>query len=303
MKKITRWLSEISGISLVFIEHVVITLIVLLGLWLLSNLILRIAFKQEQDLRKQYKWRKFTNYIITGIGIVLLINIWFGGLRSIATFLGLLSAGLVLALREPLLNIAGWLFIIWKRPFRIGDRVQVGDYAGDVIDLRLFQFSINEIGGWVAADQATGRVVHVPNAKVFTEPQANFNYGFPFIWNEVPVNITFESNWNRAKALLTEIVERNAESLSEQALKQVKKQSQQHLIFYENLNPQLYLTITESGIKLTMRYMCSIMRRRQSENAIWEDVLKAFATTSDIQFAYPTTRFYQSEEKTRKPTQ
>ena len=289
-----QWLSDIPGVESEFVRDVLTTLLVLLGLWLLSKLILRFVLKRNLDLRKQYKWRKFTNYSITLIGLILLINIWFGGLRSIATFLGLLSAGLVLALREPVLNIAGWLFIIGKRPFRIGDRIQVGNYAGDVIDIRLFQFSINEINGWVEADQATGRVVHIPNLKVFTEPQANYNYGFPFIWNEISVRITFESNWQRAKAILQEIVERHGENLSDTALKQVKRQSQEHLIFYENFNPHIYMDVMENGIRITMRYMCSLMRRRKSEDAIWEDVLKAFATTSDIQFAYPTTRFYQS---------
>ena len=296
MRFISQQLASFTGLSSDLISNILATLLIVLVLWLLSKLTLRIITKRELDLRKQYKWRKFTNYIITGIGFILLINIWFGGIGSIATFLGLLSAGLVIALREPVLNIAGWLFIIWKRPFRIGDRVQLGTVAGDVIDIRLFQFSLNEINGWVEADQATGRVVHIPNLKVFTEPQANYNFGFPFIWNEVAVRITFESNWSRAKAILQEIVQRHGENLNEAALTQVKRQSQQHLIFYEDFSPQVYTDVVENGIKLTIRYMCSIMRRRKSENDIWEDVLKAFATTSDIHFAYPTTRFYQSGE-------
>ncbi|WP_299824691.1 mechanosensitive ion channel family protein [uncultured Pontibacter sp.] len=302
MRQFSQWLSGVTGLRSEFVIDILETFLVLLGLWLLSKVILRLVFKRELDLRKQYKWRKFTNYFLTLIGLVLLLNIWFGGIRSVATFLGLFSAGLVLALREPLLNAAGWLFIIGKRPFRVGDRLQIGSYTGDVIDIRLFQFSLNEINGWVDADQASGRVVHVPNLKVFTEPQVNYNYGFPFIWNEVSVHITFESNWSRAKAILQEIVERHAEKLSETAQRQVKQQSQQHLIFYEDFSPQIYMKVVENGIKLTMRYMCSLMRRRKSENDIWEDVLKAFARTTDIQYAYPTTRFYQRGESNMKTT-
>ncbi|GAB3200150.1 small-conductance mechanosensitive channel [Pontibacter aydingkolensis] len=303
MRDFILWLERVTGLSAEFYEHLFLTLAVVLGLWLVSTLVLQVVFKREKDIRKRYKWRKFTNYIITIAGLLFLVNVWFGGFRSIATFMGLLSAGLVLALREPLLNIAGWLIIIWKRPFRIGDRIQVGEYIGDVIDQRLFQFTINEIRGWVDADQATGRVVHIPNARIFTEEQANYNYGFPFIWNELTVRITFESNRHRAKALLAEIVERHGEHLSEQALNQVKWQSQQHLIFYEDFGPKVYTEVREYGVKLTMRYMCSIMRRRQSEHDIWEDVLNAFASTADIQFAYPTTRFYQTFEGQEMPRQ
>lgn len=296
MQRIIQWLEVVTGVSSEFYQHLLVTLAVVAGLWLLSRMVLSLAFKREKDIRKRYQWRKITNYIITIIGILLLVNVWFGGLRSIATFLGLLSAGLVLALREPVLNMAGWVLIIWKRPFRIGDRIQVGDFYGDVIDIRLFQFSINEIRGWVDADQATGRVVNIPNGRLFIDPQANYNYGFPFIWNEVAVMITFESNWHRAKAILKEIVERHSEKLSEQALKHVKQQSQRHLIFYDDFSPSVYTDVRENGTRLTMRYMCSVMRRRQSTNDIWEDVLTAFASTADIRFAYPTTRFYQASE-------
>lgn len=302
MKEIARWLAGVTGFQTAFLEHVLATVAVLLVLLLLSKLLLRIVFRREKDFRKRYQWRKFTNYTITGIAIVLLINIWFGGLRSIATFLGLLSAGLVLALREPVLNMAGWLFIIWKRPFKIGDRIKVGEFAGDVIDQRLFQFSINEIQGWVHADQATGRVVHIPNLKVFTEPQANYNYGFPFVWHEMELTITFESNWTRAKAILAEIVHRHGENLSEGAQQSIKIQSQRHLIFYDDLGPQVYVNVVENGIRLTLRYMCSLMRRRLSENAIWEDILKTFGQTTDIHFAYPTTRFFHGD-KAKQPSE
>ena len=79
-------------------------------------------------------------------------------------------------------------------------------HAGDVIDIRLFQFSINEIGNWVDADQSTGRIIHIPNGIVFTEPQANYTAGFQYIWNEIPVLVTFESDWKKAKQILTDIV-------------------------------------------------------------------------------------------------
>ncbi|GAB3527890.1 hypothetical protein GCM10027443_04890 [Pontibacter brevis] len=293
MRRITLWLETNTGLTAGFYHDLFYSAGVILVLWLLSRILLWAIFRRENDLRKQYQWRRFTNYVATGIAILLLSNIWFNGFESIATFLGLLSAGLVLALRDPLLSMAGWLYILWKRPFRIGDRIQVGDTIGDVIDIRLFQFTLNEIRGWVDADQATGRVVNVPNARVFMEPQANYNYGFPFVWQEIPVNITFESNWQKAKQILQEITARHAEQLSEAAVQQVKRQSQRHLIFYEDLQPKLYTTVRENGIQLTVRYLCGVMRRRQSSHLIWEEVLTRFLAAPDIHFAYPTTRFYQ----------
>ncbi|MBZ0199912.1 MAG: mechanosensitive ion channel family protein [Ignavibacteriaceae bacterium] len=78
-------------------------------------------------------------------------------------------------------------FILERKPFTVGDRIQTGDVAGDVIDLRIFRFTRMEISNWVDAEQRTGRTIHVPNGKVFTEWQANYSTGFQYIWNEISV--------------------------------------------------------------------------------------------------------------------
>ena len=78
--------------------------------------------------------------------------IWLGNLTNLATYLGLVSVGLTIALSDPNANIAGWIFIFWQHPFDVGDRIQIGKHAGDVIDARIFQFTVLEIGNWVDAD-------------------------------------------------------------------------------------------------------------------------------------------------------
>ncbi|RQV98059.1 mechanosensitive ion channel family protein, partial [bacterium] len=195
------------------------TLLTLVVLWTLRLIAVRLVAKRGRDARSLYTWRKTVTNISAIIGILIIGRIWFEGFQSLATFAGLLTAGLAIALRDPLVNIAGWMFILWRKPFVIGERIQIGSIAGDIVDIRLFQFSLLEIGNWVAADQPTGRVVHIPNGKVFTEPQSNYHGGFNYIWNEIPVLVTFESNWEQAKKLLDEICSRHASHISETARK------------------------------------------------------------------------------------
>ncbi|MGY8778909.1 MAG: mechanosensitive ion channel domain-containing protein, partial [Longimicrobiales bacterium] len=83
------------------------------------------------------------------IAALFLTQVWFTALRSVGTFLGLLSAGLAISLKDLVADLAGWAFIAWRRPFELGDRIQIGDHAGDVVDRSLFQFTIMEIGNWV----------------------------------------------------------------------------------------------------------------------------------------------------------
>jgi small-conductance mechanosensitive channel len=174
----------------------------------------------------------------------------------------------------------------------VGDRIQVGEHAGDVVDLRIFQFTILEIHNWVAADQSTGRVMHIPNGKVFSEVVANYSGGFEYIWNEVAVRITFESDWEGAKVILQEIADRHAESAGQTAAEQLQQAVPRFMIVYSTFTPTVYTRVETSGVLLTIRYLCRPRRRRSTEHAIWEDILSGFAQHPEIEFAYPTQRFY-----------
>ena len=303
MKKITQWLEESIGLSRPIQEDIAISLIIIFVLWLLHYLILAIVFKKIKDAKERYFWRSGITYLLVTLGFISLLLVWVEAYGSLGTFLGLLTAGLAIALRDPITNFFAWVFIIIRRPFRVGERIQIGEHAGDVIDIRIFQFTLNEIGNWVEADQSTGRIIHIPNSFVFTQAQANYNRGFRHIWNEVPVLVTFESDWRVAKAELQKIAEKHAEHFSRGAQKQLLEASRKYMIFYRKLTPIVYTTVKDSGILLTIRYLCNPQRRRGSQESIWEDILETFEQNPHIEFAYPTQRIYfehHDEEELKK---
>lgn len=244
------------------------------------------------DVTSSYRWRRFILYTYTILLILLIGPIWTRGMTSLTTFLGLASAGIAVAMHDTIANLAGWLFIIWRKPFKVGDRVEIGEIAGDVIDIRIFQFSLIEIGNWVDADQSTGRIVHVPNSKVLREHLANYHIGFEYIWHEIPVLITFESDWKKAKQVLEKITREDIEHFSDGAQEQIRRAANKYLIFYGALTPIVYTTVKDSGVLLTIRYLVNPRQRRSSEQKIWEAILDAFAKEENIDLAYPTTRFY-----------
>jgi len=282
------------------------TLIIILVFWIIQRLITRFVVEKIDDITIRYQWRKIVKYLSAILAIIFLIRVWLGAFESIGTYFGLLSAGLAIAFKDLLVNFAGWIFILIRKPLKVGDRVQVGEITGDVIDVRIFQFSVIEIGNWVDADQSTGRIIHIPNGTIFSKPQANYTEGFEYIWNEIPVLITFESDWKKAKTILNEAINRHAIHLSEEAERQIKEAAKKFMIFYKKLTPIVYTTVKDCGVLLTMRYLCHVRTRRASEEAIWEDVLEKFAQHDNIDFAYPTQRFYDnlSEGKAgTKPTE
>lgn len=302
MLDITGWLEKTVGFSPELQNKIITSVIIIFILWLIRQIILKLYFRKNADVRAQYRWRKTSVYIAFTIGFLLIGRIWFEGFTSLATFLGLLSAGLAIALKDPLVDLAGWMFIIWRKPFVVGDRIQIGDNAGDVIDIRIFQFTLMEIGNWVDAEQSTGRILHIPNSKVFSDVQANYTTGFNYIWNEIPVLVTFESNWKKAKDILFKIVNKYAEHLSKSAEEKIKEASRKFMIFYTKLTPIVYTSVRDSGVMLTLRYLCDPRKRRTSEEEIWEEILLKFSECEDIDFAYPTQRFYNNLNEGKKGT-
>jgi small-conductance mechanosensitive channel len=266
--------------------------VIILLVWLTHVVIVRLINHRIEAVQLRYHWRKTVTYVAVTLAVLLVGRLWLPGIQSMITFLGILSAGLAIALQRPITDLAGWIFIVWRRPFQVGDRIQVGPHAGDVIDTRIFQFTLLEIGNWVAADQSTGRILHIPNGQVFSEVVANYSKGFEYIWQEIPVLITFESDWEKAKALLQDIANRHAAHLSEDAQERVRQAARRFMIMYSKLTPAVYTRVEASGVLLTLRYLCEPRQRRASEQAIWEDILRVFAAEPKIEFAYPTQRFY-----------
>ena len=293
----SQWLQTRLGLTPALEAKLLGTLATIVGLWLLHRIALALVYRRVTNPWIRYRWRKSSTYALLAAGIVIVGRMWFAGVQALATFFGLVAAGLAIALKEPVSNLAGWAFIMWRRPFEVGDRVQIGSHAGDVIDLGLFQFTLNEIGGWVDADQSTGRIIHIPNGQVFAEPVANYDKGFKYIWHEVPVLVTFESDWRKAKQILTKIAVNHAQHLTAETEQELLAASRQYLINYTKLTPIVYTKGVDSGVQLTIRYLIEPRKRRGTEHAIWEDVLGEFARCPDIELAYQTARSFKRTDE------
>jgi small-conductance mechanosensitive channel len=294
MIEITNWIFDITGLSVALQTKIGGSLAIILTLWLGRTLVVRMVWKRTESVQLRYRWQKVSAYVTVTLGILLVGRIWFAGIQPLATFLGLVTAGLAIALQDIVKSFAGWAFILWRRPFALGDRIQIGSYSGDVIDIRIFKFTMLEIGNWVDADQSTGRLIHLPNSLVLTDVIANYGQGFQFIWDEMPVLLTFESNWKKAKKILEKIATRHAAHLTGEAERKIKAASKKYMIFYEKLTPVVYTSVEDCGVLLTLRFLIEPRKRRSSEEAIWEDILTTFSKCDDIDFAYPTQRFYSN---------
>jgi small-conductance mechanosensitive channel len=296
METVREFLMTEVGLSQSTQHKFLVSFLILLFLWLIRISLLRIVWNRTKEVKLRYEWKRSLSLIIPLIGAIIIGAVWLPAFKQFGAFLGLFSAGLAIALKDPLTNFAGWIFLLFRKPFVVGDRVQIDEHAGDVVDIRIFQFTLLEIGNWVDADQSTGRIIHIPNGKVFFVPQANYTSGFDYIWNEIPVRLTFESDNLKAKSILQNIVNDKAKNFSGDVENEIMEASKTYLIYYKNLTPIVYTTVKDFGKQLTIRYLCNPRKRRSSEHEIWEEIIARFKNEPDIQFAYPTTRFYKAGE-------
>lgn len=258
--------------------------------YLLIIILVRFTNRRVKDLKARHTIRKNIVYYLTALMIVVIILFWAHKASSLTIFLGVASAGIALALQEALLCVAGWVLIVFRHPYEVGDRVELNGVKGDVIDIRLFQTSLLEISNWVEADQSTGRIANVPNSSVFKKESYNYSQGFEFIWNEIKILVTFESDWKRAEEIMLAHGRELAGDMEDLVKRKIDGMTKKYMIYYDKLTPIVYTKILDSGVELSLRHLTEAKKRRSTHDVLCRKILDDFTAEPNVNFAYTTYR-------------
>lgn len=286
------WLAQQLNTDLQTVSKIVYTLATIVVIFIARALILRFIEANADDHESLYRAHKIVNYAASTILIVTIAFIWVEAFQNLPTYLGLVSAGIAIALADVLKNMAGWVYILSRRPFQVGDRIEFTELKGDVVDIRLFRFSLMEVGGWIEAEQSSGRLVHVPNGLVFNEPVANYTEGFAYVWEEIPILVTFESDWKLAEELIRQALEDQTPDVERTAGPRIRETARRYSIRIGALTPTVYVSVRDSGVLLTARFLVETRTRRGRQDRVWRAVLEAFAEHPTVDLAYPTVRTF-----------
>lgn len=273
-----------------FTRKIIISVVSILIFYLFTTLVCRIINRRIEDVRKKYNARKTVYYIAALLMLLCLAVLWIKDLGKLTVILSVLGAGLVVSLQELILCIAGWFIIAFRKPFDTGDRIEIGGIKGDVIDIKFLQTSLLEIGNWVKEDQSTGRVIHMPNSMVFRHAVFNYTRDFEFIWNEIKIVVTFESDWEKAREIILSHAQKEADRIKREVDRLIRRMATQYLIYYEKLTPIVYVKIVGHGVELSLRYLTEAKKRRSTQDEISRQILDEFEKESGINFAYETFR-------------
>ena len=215
------------------------------------------AQKQDNVDRFLRTWNAVWKFIIAVFVIIALS----GSLELLGLSAAFLGMMLGWSLQAPVTGIAAWLMILLKRPFRIGDRIIIGDIIGDVTDITLTHVILNQVGGTIGGEERSGRGVLIPNAILFNKIITNYTLDEKFMLDEVPVRLTFDSEYELARDLML--------TAAREVTKDVIAQTHQE--------PYIRVEFFDAGVLARVRYQVEAAQRQEVSSAITERILACFS--------------------------
>ncbi|WMJ79143.1 mechanosensitive ion channel [Clostridium sp. MB40-C1] len=269
--------------SVGILVKLIITIILFIFFHFINKSLFKFIDKINLTSKKTIKYKKVISIISKIIYIIIIIPVWIYESKDILTFLGLFSAGLAFALKDLVSNFLGWIIINSRKPFDVGDRINIGDSTGDVLEIDWFYTTIIEVTQTNKTyGQSTGRLVYIPNIKLISTDVINETNTFPYTWNELDIVLTNNSNWEKAKHLIMNIAKKELGDIEVEAKESLEIASKTHPIYYPNLSHTVYTSIDEGKIILTLRFICRSRNFRNLEHDIIENILIEFKKHEDI---------------------
>lgn len=260
----------------IYLINLIYTIIIFSLLKILSkflNFIIKKFIKSEKNLYILQKANKAFN---TFLFLLLTIIIWRNEFKNIITLISFISAAITLAAREIIFNYFSGIYIKLSKPIKIEDRIKVGDITGDIININLLSFELLEVD--LETNQSTGKIIHMPNSQIFNTSIKNYNTAFKYIWDEISINISINSDISKAKRILLKIINSNEiiKDIPKKMEKEILNSKSNYRIYYNKLTPIIYTKIKENKINLTVRFLIHPKKQRNVESDIYENILKEY---------------------------
>ncbi|GGL30500.1 hypothetical protein GCM10009037_12740 [Halarchaeum grantii] len=206
--------------------------------------------------------------------------------------LGVVGFAITFALQQPLLSLFGWVYIMVKEPYQVGDRVAIEGSKGDIIDVDFLVTTLWEVNGeLVSSNQPSGRHVTVPNSVVLSTQITNFSHDdFPYVWNEVEVQVAYETDLEFASAQMRAAAEGFLGDEMERAVSRYRDLLAETPVELEvNERPSVNVQPENTFVTLRLRYLVSPKRGQRTKNELYQRIIARFNDHPD-RVAFPVGR-------------
>jgi small-conductance mechanosensitive channel len=226
--------------------------------------------RREGDVRNVVRLLFVAATAVGALGV--LTEQWVGLLFS----LGVVGFAVTFALQQPLFSLIGWVYIVVKRPYRVGDRVTIEGSRGDVVEVDFFVTTLWEAGGdLVSTNQPSGRIVTLPNSVVLSSHVHNHSWeGFPFVWNELAVQVSYETDLAFTRRLMIDVADDYLGDEMAARIATYRERLAETAVELEvGDRPTVNVQQRESWVELRLRYLTHPRRGTRVRNELYERIL------------------------------
>lgn len=242
-------------------------------------LILRFIFSKyirrnvhAHDLRRKWLVQSRNGLIL--FLILGLVIIWGDELRAFALSVVAIAVAFVVATKELILCVTGSILKTGARSFNIGDRIQIKDFRGDVIDQNLLATTILEVGPGKITHQRTGRMTVIPNAMFVSEPLINESFTHDYVLHVFTVPFKREDDWQSAQKLILESAQKHCQNYLDDVRGHMKNIGEHRGLEVPTVDPRVTLSVPTAGeVHLIVRVPAKSGQRGFLEQSILSDVL------------------------------
>jgi small-conductance mechanosensitive channel len=245
--------------------------------FILAEIWRKATLRYIRDARRRYQFlliRRIVLWCAVGITVAFSLATEIG---SLATFAGLITAGIAVALQNVILAIAGYFFLVGKYGVRVGDRVQISGVTGNVVDIGLIRLHLMELAGPGTDRQPTGRVVVFSNSIVF-QPSASFFKQIPgtnFGWHEVKLILSPDSDYHVAEERMLNVVQSVYAKYRSKIEDQHRHMEQTFALGVDVPAPKSRLRLTQTGLEVVIQYPLDLERSAEVDDQIIRELLTA----------------------------
>jgi small-conductance mechanosensitive channel len=260
--------------------------------WSIIYFIFKIILQDRIQAIADYERRYFLNrtlsiiyYVVTFIVVMM---VWVQNIQTIVVGAGLVAIGITISLQEVAKNFVGGLNILINKTYEVGDRIEINSKKGDVIDIGIFYTTILEIDEWLSGDQPTGRLSIIPNSFVLSDITNNYTKDFKFLWDEITIPITYDSDWRAATELMLDVINKETVTLIKQAAEAFPRLERKYFFSRRSTEPAIFIKLTSNWIELYARFVTEPKQRRIIWSRLSTRILEEIEKSDKIKIASTT---------------
>jgi len=272
-----------------YLQKIGSTAITLTVLYLVFRFILeQMIVARLKAAKTRYALRKVFTILYGLIFFAVATAIWLENMQALSVAYGLLGAGMAIALQDLVKNFAGGIILLLGRIYRVGDRIEADGKYGDVMDIGILYTTLFELRQWIAGDQPTGRLTVIPNGYVLSGSLHNYTKDHSFVWDEISVPITYDSDWKEAAKKILGIVDKQTRNTTKQAEDEIKKIEEKYYLSRKIIEPAIFMTLTDNWITFNIRYVTDVRERRVTHSRLTQNILDEIQKSDAIRIGSET---------------